>query len=191
MNALLIEILQWLHTNGYRRASFDRLIGIIPSASTYDQLYSVVNENPMLFRTANIKGGLPGLAVLDEIDVSSALESYRRQAEEAEAPLTLGNPQDLPGLITKVTNVEIENEIVNEYYRNAGSAVKAPEGSSLYNVTLCILELRNGFVIIGKSACVDSRNFNEDLGRQLAREDAVKQVWPYLGFRLADKRLAA
>jgi hypothetical protein len=69
--------------------------------------------------------------------------------------------------------------------------VKAPEGSSLYNVTLCILELRNGFVIIGKSACVDSRNFDEDLGRQLAREDAVKQVWPYLGFRLADKRLAA
>jgi hypothetical protein len=191
MNALLIEILQWLHTNGYRRASFDRLIGIIPSASTYDQLYSVVNENPMLFRTANIKGGLPGLAVLDEIDVGSALESYRRQAEEAEAPLTLGNSQDLPGLITKVTNVEIENEIVNEYYRNAGSAVKAPEGSSLYNVTLCILELRNGFVIIGKSACVDSRNFDEDLGRQLAREDAVKQVWPYLGFRLADKRLAA
>jgi hypothetical protein len=77
MNALLIEILQWLHTNGYRRASFDRLIGIIPSASTYDQLYSVVNENPMLFRTANIKGGLPGLAVLDEIDVGSALESYK------------------------------------------------------------------------------------------------------------------
>ena len=179
MNALLIEILQWLHTNGYRRASFDRLIGIVPSASTYDQLYAVVNDNPMLFRTANIKGGLPGLAVLDDIDVGSALESFRRQAEEAEVPLTITAP--------KVTSPEVENEIVNEYYRNAGSAVKAPEGSPLYNVTLCFLQLRNGFVIIGKSACVVAANFNEDIGRQLAREDAVKQVWPFLGFRLADQ----
>ena len=176
MNALLIEILQWLHTNGYRRASFDRLIGIIPSASTYDQLYAVVNENPMLFRTANIKGGLPGLAVLDEIDVGDALESFRCPAEEPEVPLTA----------PKVVSSEIENEIVNEYYRNAGSAVKAPEGSPLYNVTLCFLQLRNGFVIIGKSACVVAANFNEDIGRQLAREDAVKQVWPFLGSRLAD-----
>lgn len=186
MNTLLIEILQWMKNNAYRRASFDRLIGIIPSASTYDQLYQLINENPMLFRTANIKGGLPGLAVLDDIDVGEALESYRRPAEEPEVPLTLGNPQDLPGLITKVTNVEIENEIMNEYYRNAGSAVKALEGSPLYNVTLCFLHLRNGFVIVGKSACVVAANFNEDIGRQLAREDAVKQVWPFLGFRLAD-----
>lgn len=186
MNALLIEILQWLHTNGYRRASFDRLIGIIPSASTYDQLYNVVNENPMLFRTANIKGGLPGLAVLDDVNIATVLESYRKEQEEPEAPLTLDNSQNLPGPGPKVASAEVENEIVNEYYRNAGSAVKAPEGSPLYNVTLCFLQLRNGFVIVGKSACVVAANFNEDIGRQLAREDAVKQVWPFLGFRLAD-----
>ena len=188
MNALLIEILQWMQNNGYRRASFDRLIGIIPSAATYDQLYNVISENPMVFRTANIKGGLPGLAVLDDVNIATVLESCRKEQEEPEVPLTLSTPTPIA---PKVVNTDVENEIVNEYYRNAGSAVKAPEDSSLYNVTICILQLRNGFVVIGKSACVDSRNYNEDIGRQLAREDAVKQVWPFLGFRLADKRLAA
>lgn len=180
MNALLLEVLQYLQNNGYRRASFDRLIGIVPSATTYNQLYALINENPMLFRSATIKGGLPGLAVLDDIDVGGALENYRRQAEEPEVPLTA----------PKIASAEVEGEIVNEYYRNAGSAVKAPEGSPLYNVTLCFLQLRNSFVIVGKSACVVAANFNEDIGRQLAREDAIKQVWPFLGFRLADKRRA-
>lgn len=189
MSSLLIEILQWLHTNGYRKASFDRLIGIIPSVSTYDQLYAVINENPTLFRTANIKGGLPGLAVLDEIDVGAAmqsavvrasLESFRCPTEEPEVSLTA----------PKVVPSDVENEIVNEYYQNAGRAVYATYGSPLDNVTLCFLELRNGFVIIGKSACVNAANFNEDIGRQLAREDALRQVWPYLGFRLADSRMS-
>lgn len=185
MNALLIEILQWLHTNGYHRASFDRLIGIIPSASTYDQLYQLVNENPMLFRTANIKGGLPGLAVLDDIDVGAALESYRHQAEEAEAPLTV----DIGSLDLKVvTPSMIDAEIESEYYRNLGSALKVPDGPA-GNVTLCVLILRNGFVIVGKSACVYRENFNEEIGQRLAREDAIRQIGPFMGWREADKRL--
>lgn len=190
MNALLIEVLQYLFNNGYRRASFDRLIGIVPSASTYDQLYSLINENPMLFRSATIKGGLPGIAVLDDVNVAEALQSYRHEQEEVPLTVDIGS-LDLPSAAPKVTDSVVESEIANEYYRNAGSAVKAPEGSSLYNVTICILQLRNGFVVIGKSACVNAANFNEDIGRTLAREDAIKQVWPFLGFRLADKRLAA
>ena len=34
MNTLLAEVLQWLQNNGYRRASFDRIVGIVPSAAT-------------------------------------------------------------------------------------------------------------------------------------------------------------
>lgn len=190
MNALLVEILQWMQNNNYRRASFDRLIGVIPSAATYDQLYALIGANPMLFRAATIKGGLPGLAVLDDINVAEALQSYRHEQEEP--PLTIGYGQaPTPTQPTLVASTDVESEIVDEYYRNVGSALKAPVDSPTYNVTLCVLVLRNGFVILGKSACVDAANFNEDTGRRLAREDAIKQVWPYLGFRLADKRLAA
>lgn len=184
MNTLLIEILQWMKNNAYRRASFDRLIGIIPSASTYDQLYQLINENPMLFRTANIKGGLPGLAVLDDIDVGEALISYQHEQEEA---LIVPTPvQEAP----LVTSSMIDSEIEYDYYRNLGSALKAPDGSPTYNTTLCVLVLRNGFVIVGKSACVHSENFNEETGKRLAREDAIRQIGPFMGWREADKRLA-
>lgn len=189
MNNLLNEVLQWLQMNNYRRASFDRLCGIIPSAATYDQLDGLICDYPNIFRRARIKGGLEGLALQDDISFSEALAIANpplAQLLEEEEPPQLAPPIFAP----KVTVHEVENEIVNEYYRNVGSAVKALVGSPLYNVTLCILELRNGFTIIGKSACVNSENFNEDIGRQLAREDAVKQVWPFLGFRLADKRVA-
>lgn len=192
MNNLLNEVLQWMQMNNYRRASFDRLCGIIPSAATYDQLNGLICDYPAIFRMARIKGGLEGLALQDNISFSEALAeanppSLESLLMEAEEPPQLAAPIFAP----KVTVNEVEGEIVCEYYRNVGSAVKAPVSSPLYNVTLCILGLRNGFTIVGKSACVNSENFNEDIGRQLAREDAVKQVWPFLGFRLADKRVAA
>lgn len=190
MNALLLEVLQWMQLNNYRRASFDRLIGIIPSASTYNQLTELVTDYPRIFRHATLKGGFPGLAFQDEVNASKELLHY----QNADTPVTESmtdtaiavDPAEAPSAPT-VTESAVEQEIAHEYYRNLGSAVKAPDGPA-GNVMLCVLVLRNGFVIVGKSACVHSENFDEAIGCRLAREDAIKQLWPFLGFRLADKR---
>lgn len=58
-------------------------------------------------------------------------------------------------------------------------------------LTICVLVLRNGFTVVGKSACADPSNFDAELGRKLARDDAEHQAWGYLGFRLRDKLAAA
>lgn len=178
MSSLLSEVLQYLFNNNYRRASFDRLIGIVPSASTYEQLENFVNDNDVIFRHAAIKGGLPGLAVRDDINVAAALQDSRRGIEEVEA--------------TPMTSVSVdpslEAEIADTYYRNLGSAIKAPDGPA-GNVTLCILILRNGFVIIGKSICLYASDYNENIGQQLAREDALKKLKPFMAWRDADKRI--
>lgn len=50
-----------------------------------------------------------------------------------------------------------------------------------------MLVLRNGFAVTGESACASPENFNADIGRRIARENAVNKVWPLLGFRLRDK----
>lgn len=54
-------------------------------------------------------------------------------------------------------------------------------------LTLCVLVTRNGFTIVGKSACASPENFIADIGRFLAREDAIRQMWPLLGYELRTK----
>lgn len=54
-------------------------------------------------------------------------------------------------------------------------------------ITFCVLELHNGFTVVGKSACASAENFDAEIGRQVARRDAEAQIWPLLGFRLRDR----
>lgn len=58
---------------------------------------------------------------------------------------------------------------------------------SLNVLTICILVLRNGFTIIGKSAPASADNFHAALGEKLAYEDAVRQVWPLMGYELRQR----
>lgn len=58
-------------------------------------------------------------------------------------------------------------------------------------LTICILTMRNGFKVIGESACVDPRNFDEVKGRTYARENAVEKLWPMMGYALADRLVQA
>ena len=57
------------------------------------------------------------------------------------------------------------------------------EGST---TTVCLLKLKNGFTIVGQSACANPDNFDEELGRQLALDDAKQQCYRYLAFRMLD-----
>jgi hypothetical protein len=47
-----------------------------------------------------------------------------------------------------------------------------------------VLELANGYTVLGKSACASPENFDAELGKRIAREDAVKQIWPLEGYLL-------
>ena len=51
--------------------------------------------------------------------------------------------------------------------------------------------LLHAFTVIGKSAPASPENFNAELGRKFAYEDAVRQLWPLLGFSLRDRLLAS
>ena len=53
-------------------------------------------------------------------------------------------------------------------------------------LTLCVLVMRNGFTVVGKSACASPENFDAELGRKIARNDAVQQVWPLMGYALKE-----
>lgn len=108
----------------------------------------------------------------------------------------------------RVTPADIEAEIVSEHFFTAregragaleadtyvGRERPAADNSDLLPLellTFCVLVLRNGFTVTGESACASPENFNAEIGRKIARENAVNKVWPLLGFRLRDKLTSA
>lgn len=91
----------------------------------------------------------------------------------------------------RVALADIEGAIAARYDFTADKAVGAsPVVPPLALLSICILVMKNGFTVIGKSAPASPANFNAELGAKLAYEDAVRQLWPLMGFALRD-RLAA
>jgi hypothetical protein len=58
-------------------------------------------------------------------------------------------------------------------------------------VTVCLLQLVNGFTVTGESACASPENFDAKLGRDIAYRNARDKLWSLLGFRLKDQLHAA
>ncbi len=51
-------------------------------------------------------------------------------------------------------------------------------------LTVCALTLRNGYIVTGESACAAPENFDEEIGRRIARENARNKIWALEGYRL-------
>ena len=104
----------------------------------------------------------------------------------------------------RVTPADIEANIASEHYFTArdgrlgaltnetyvgrerpveGNADLAPLGL----LTFCVLVLRNGFTVTGESACASPENFDAEVGRKIARQNAVQKIWPLMGYELRSK----
>lgn len=54
-------------------------------------------------------------------------------------------------------------------------------------LTICVLELENGFMVVGRSACADPANYNLPLGQQLAYKNAFEKIWELEGYALRER----
>lgn len=50
--------------------------------------------------------------------------------------------------------------------------------------TVVAAKLPNGFVIVESSACVDPRNYDEDMGVEICMDKIINKVWELEGYRL-------
>lgn len=98
----------------------------------------------------------------------------------------------------RVTPADIEANIVGEHYFTAAQGADLPpvEGidyipprsiGPLDLLTFCVLVLRNGFTVTGESACASPENFDAEIGRRIARENAVQKIWPLMGYALKQR----
>lgn len=65
-----------------------------------------------------------------------------------------------------------------------GEAYHVFPGTAL---TVCALTLRNGFQVTGESAAVSLENFDEAIGRKIARENARNKIWALEGYLLKQR----
>lgn len=98
----------------------------------------------------------------------------------------------------RVTPEDIEANILEEHYFGASDAIYGDCRDindvcheSLELLTFCVLVLKNGFTVTGESACASPENFDAELGRKIARQNAVRKTWPLMGYALKEKLAAA
>ena len=115
----------------------------------------------------------------------------------------------------RVTLADLQANIVSEHYFTAAegahgeligalrrfsptrSVATAPlsecpdPASPLDLLTFCVLVLRNGFTVTGESACASPENFDAEIGRKIARQNAEQKIWPLMGYALKEKLAAA
>ena len=109
----------------------------------------------------------------------------------------------------RITPADIEANIVSEHYFTAAQGdAKAMEDGAFINgalngcamrpvpaelglLTFCVLVLRNGFTVTGESACASPENFDAEIGRKIARHNAVAKIWPLMGYELRSKLAVA
>lgn len=99
----------------------------------------------------------------------------------------------------RVTPADVEANISAEFYFTANDGIEgsrargqlcairrddrmASTATSL--LTFCVLVLKNGFTVTGESACASPENFDAEIGRRIARQNAVAKVWPLMGYEL-------
>jgi hypothetical protein len=54
-------------------------------------------------------------------------------------------------------------------------------------LTICCLMLANGFTVTGESACASPENFDVELGRKIARDNAKQKIWALEGYALRER----
>jgi len=102
----------------------------------------------------------------------------------------------------RITPDDVEANISSEHYFTAGqgdskavedaafsggalnAAASRATPDALHLLTFCVLVLRNGFTVTGESACASPENFDAEIGRNIARQNAVQKIWPLMGYHL-------
>ncbi|MES3041821.1 MAG: Gp49 family protein [Pseudomonadota bacterium] len=105
----------------------------------------------------------------------------------------------------RVTPADLQANIASEHYFTAQQGVlgEIRDGGTggtyagdhevpvsiqaLSLLTFCVLVLRNGFTVTGESACASPENFDAEIGRKIARQNAEQKVWPLMGYELKEQ----
>lgn len=88
----------------------------------------------------------------------------------------------------RVSLAEVEAAVKWTFFARGSDMLETKEGvdqsilDTLDCLTICTLITHSGFSVTGTSACISLANYNEELGREIAREEAMDKLWAFEGY---------
>ena len=77
----------------------------------------------------------------------------------------------------RITPDDIENVVLaTQYYVFPGTML-----------TVCCITLKNGFNVVGESACASPDNFDQEVGEKIANRNARDKIWALEGYLLKQR----
>jgi len=99
----------------------------------------------------------------------TGLTSVAMTDDESSKVQKTPNRVTLDSILAKITDEQFWNPII------------------LPTMTIVAMKLENGYVVVGKSTPADPANYDEALGKQFAREDAIRQIWQLEAYLLRER----
>ncbi|WP_219096571.1 Gp49 family protein [Pseudomonas sp. UMAB-40] len=98
-------------------------------------------------------------------------------------------PYDLQANIDRVVYFTALDGVVGEFASTGFGVTEESKQDmkSLSLLTFCVITLKNGFTVTGESACASPDNFDAEIGRKIARQNAEQKIWPLMGYELKQR----
>lgn len=153
--------------------------------------YRVTNNETYSHKTDRIPNGAVVILVQEEP------KTVEQQIEQEIQSKNLNAPRLTPG--------SIDSKIALEMYFTGSGIIAAQthchhlglmriqhhEGEDLHKpietLTFCVLVLENGFTVTGESACASPENFDAEIGKKIAYDNAREKIWLLEGYLLKEK----
>ena len=142
--------------------------------------YRVTNNETYSHKTDRIPNGAVVILVQEEP------ETVEQQIEQEIQSKNLNAPRLTPDHIdSKIKAVEyiLPRDVCKR--DNGVEVFDAP--LPLQTLTFCILTLENGFTVTGESACASPENFDAEIGKKIAYDNAREKIWLLEGYLLKEK----
>ena len=94
----------------------------------------------------------------------------------------------------RLTPEIIDSKIVGVEYILTRDVCKRDNGVEIFDapeplqtLTFCILTLESGFTVTGESACASPENFDAEIGKKVAYQNAREKIWLLEGYLLKQR----
>jgi hypothetical protein len=96
----------------------------------------------------------------------------------------------------KISLADIESEILSVAYTTGDNFLKHATiverndktvPPDAHTVTVCMITMKNGWMVVGMSAPASPENYDASQGRKLAYDKCIQQIWPLMGYQLKEQ----